>query len=76
MAPFLWLRPGGTRAAAGFPWLDATLRGGGYAIVTAARRASAREDPDDVGAPPDLAVEALERVRRFQLAPVRRLGNA
>jgi hypothetical protein len=29
-----------------------------------------REDADDVGAPPDLAVEALERVGRTQLAPV------
>jgi hypothetical protein len=28
------------------------------------------EDPDDVGAPADLAVEALERVRGPQLAPV------
>jgi hypothetical protein len=30
------------------------------------------EDADDVGAPADLAVEALERVGRAQLAPVRR----
>ena len=29
------------------------------------------EDPDDVGAAADLAVEALERVRGPQLAPVR-----
>ena len=29
------------------------------------------EDADDVGAPADLAVEALERVRGAQLAPVR-----
>ena len=28
------------------------------------------EDADDVGAPADLAVDALERVRRAQLAPV------
>jgi hypothetical protein len=30
------------------------------------------EDADDVGAPTDIFVEALERVRRAQLAPVRR----
>src|SRR5712691_8279944 len=29
------------------------------------------EDPDDVGAPPDLAVDPLERVRAAQLRPVR-----
>jgi hypothetical protein len=29
------------------------------------------EDADDVGAPPNLLVEALERVGRAQLAPVR-----
>ena len=29
------------------------------------------EDADDVGAPADLAVEALQRIRRAQLAPVR-----
>ena len=29
------------------------------------------EDPDDVGAPADLAVEALERVGRSELAPMR-----
>jgi hypothetical protein len=28
------------------------------------------EDADDIGAPADLAVEALERVRAAQLAPV------
>ena len=34
------------------------------------QRAVVGEDPDDVGAPADLAVEALERVGRAQLAPV------
>jgi hypothetical protein len=33
-------------------------------------RAVVGEDPDDVGAPSDLAVEALKRVRRAQLGPV------
>jgi len=31
---------------------------------------SRREDADDVGAPADLAVEPLERIRAGQLAPV------
>ena len=34
------------------------------------RRAVVGEDADDVGAPADLAVEALERVGRAQLGPV------
>ena len=43
-----------------------------------ARRISERvvgEDADDVGAPADLLVEALERVGRAQLAPVRGSGT-
>ena len=35
------------------------------------KRAVVEEDVDDVGAPPDLFVEALERVGRARLAPVR-----
>ena len=39
------------------------------------QRAVVGEDADDVGAPADLFVEALERVGRAQLAPVRGAGT-